>query len=102
MKLEITDRFGEYPTDVAHLFETINLKILAKAANVEKLDIGNGFLILSFHAVVEKHSEKVFQLIKNNPQKVKVRPNNKVQVVAKAKTPVEKINAAGALLKSLA
>jgi transcription-repair coupling factor (superfamily II helicase) len=54
MRQELTDRFGEYPEEVEHLFCLIELKILASSMRVTKVELVQSTLKLFFPPPEEK------------------------------------------------
>lgn len=46
---ELVDRFGPLPVEVTHLLAIIRLKILCKAAGIERVDAGAKGAVISFH-----------------------------------------------------
>src|SRR6187549_483198 len=46
---EMIDRFGPLPEEVQHLLKTISLKLLCRAACIEKIDAGEKAVVFSFH-----------------------------------------------------
>ncbi len=48
LRAELTDRFGEYPEEVEHLFRLIDMKIVAGAAGFTKVERSGGDVLLSF------------------------------------------------------
>jgi transcription-repair coupling factor (superfamily II helicase) len=76
--LEMIDRFGLMPDEVKNLLEVIKLRLLCKAANIEKLDKGPKGMLLSFHNNLPKNPEKLLSMSGRDPARVKIRPDQKV------------------------
>ncbi len=46
---ELVDRFGKMPVEAEFLLNTVALKLLCRAAGVDKIDAGEKALVFSFH-----------------------------------------------------
>jgi transcription-repair coupling factor (superfamily II helicase) len=54
MRLELKDRFGEYPEEVEHLFQQIELKVMAANLGFTKVEFEGDMLALHFPPPEEK------------------------------------------------
>ncbi|MGD1043834.1 MAG: transcription-repair coupling factor [Bacteroidota bacterium] len=54
MRAELKDRFGEYPEEVEHLFQQIELKVVAARIGFIKVELGGDVLALHFPPPEEK------------------------------------------------
>ena len=60
IKEEMSERFGEAPKEVEHLYNITELRIICKQLKIEKFDIGNKGLTIKFK---NNHFEKTDQLV---------------------------------------
>ena len=49
MRAELKDRFGLYPQETENLFLTLELKLLAKQAHIDRVDAGDKGATVSFY-----------------------------------------------------
>jgi len=56
MRNELRDRFGDYPEEVEHLFQLVELRLLASQANFQKLSLKDG----TFTLTLPKESDTSF------------------------------------------
>ena len=56
----MSERFGEAPKEVEHLYNITELRIICKQLKIEKFDIGNKGLTIKFK---NNHFEKTNQLV---------------------------------------
>jgi len=99
---EMIDRFGPLPDEVAHLFEIVFIKQLAKAAGVEKIDAGPKGGTIAFRNNSFAQPLKLVQFIAAHSGTMKVRPDQKVVVTRDWPTPDERLAGVKALLGQLA
>ena len=77
---ELVDRFGKMPVEAEFLLKTIALKLLCRAAAVEKIDAGEKALVISFRDNKFARPERLIAWIQKNSPLVKVRPDQRVLV----------------------
>jgi transcription-repair coupling factor (superfamily II helicase) len=77
---ELVDRFGKMPVEAEFLLKTIALKLLCRAAGVEKIDAGEKALVISFRDNKFARPERLIAWIQKNAPAVKVRPDQRVLV----------------------
>lgn len=75
---EIIDRFGKAPAEIDHLLKLTHIKVLARRANVEKVDAGPKGVVLSFRDNQFADPSGLVQLINSEGPQAKVRPDFKV------------------------
>ena len=80
MKEELIDRFGKLPSEVDNLLKTVEIKILCKQANVEKIDAGAKGVLIAFRNNVFGAPEKLMDLIARSFGAIKVRPDQKILI----------------------
>jgi transcription-repair coupling factor (superfamily II helicase) len=77
---ELVDRFGKLPAEADFLLQTISLKLLCRAAGVEKIDAGEKAVVFSFHDNKFARPDRLIAWIQKNSPLVKVRPDQRVLV----------------------
>jgi transcription-repair coupling factor (superfamily II helicase) len=99
---ELIDRFGALPDEVRHLFEIVEIKQLARAAGVEKIDAGPKGGTVSFRGNAFANPLKLIQFINKHSGTMKVRPDQKIVVTRDWATPDDRLKGAKALVSQLA
>ena len=99
---ELIDRFGPLPDEVRHLFEIVEIKQLARAAGVEKIDAGPKGGTVSFRGNAFANPLKLVEFISKHSGTIKVRPDQKIVVTRDWPTPDDRLKGAKALLGQLA
>lgn len=79
---ELVDRFGKIPHECENLLKVIELKIVCKQLNIEKIDAGTKGLVISFYKNQFAKPEALLAYI-NSPEtrklaEVKLRPDQKI------------------------
>jgi transcription-repair coupling factor (superfamily II helicase) len=77
---ELVDRFGKMPVEAEFLLNTVALKILCRAAGVERIDAGEKAVVLSFHENKFARPDRLIAWIQKNAPLVKLRPDHRVIV----------------------
>ncbi|MFN4014431.1 MAG: transcription-repair coupling factor [Reyranella sp.] len=77
---ELVDRFGRMPVEAEFLLSTVGLKLLCRAAQVEKIDAGEKAVVFSFHDNRFPRPERLVGWIQKNAPAVKLRPDHRVIV----------------------
>ena len=93
--IEMIDRFGEYPIEVAYLFEVIKLKLKAKKINVEKIDAGPKAITFAFRDNKALYPDQTLDFISKNQGFMRIRPDHKLLIVKEfidIKSKIEFIN----------
>ncbi len=70
-KSELLDRFGPLPAEASNLLMKIMLKALAIRAGVRRLDLTEGWLLLSFSEAHQKNPLGIIELISRENRKYK-------------------------------
>jgi len=93
LQKELIDRYGKMPAEVKNLLSKIVIKVLAKAAGLNRVDFGNDRLTVYCQTNYQKNPQallewslenpKKFQLIKDNGVIIMFDPNKGVRVQAK-------------------
>ena len=99
---ELVDRFGKMPAEAEFLLSTVALKLLCRAAGVEKIDAGEKAIVLSFHDNKFERPEKLIAWIQKNPPLVRLRPDHRVIVQRVWADDRERLSGVSALVGELA
>ena len=81
---ELIDRFGSLPDDVENLLKLVEIKQLCRQAGIERIDAGPKGAVLSFRQSTKIDIAKLVQYISNQPDNVKLRPEDQKLVYIKA------------------
>lgn len=81
LRAELIDRFGNYPKEVDNLLITIQLKILAKTAHIERLDAGPKGANISFYENTFPNPAGLIDYISSQMGTIKIRPDQKIIVM---------------------
>jgi transcription-repair coupling factor (superfamily II helicase) len=68
------------PVEAEFLLSTVGLKLLCRAARVEKIDAGEKAVVFSFHQNKFPRPERLVGWIQKNAPAVKLRPDHRVIV----------------------
>lgn len=78
---ELIDRFGPLPREVQNLLSTVEIKIMCKAAGIEKLDAGPNGGVISFRNNKFAAPDKLIAFIQHGAGTLKIRPDMKLVAV---------------------
>jgi transcription-repair coupling factor (superfamily II helicase) len=78
---ELRDRYGLLPEPAANLFEIMSVKIIAKKAQVARIDAGKTMVQITFAEGAKIPPERVMLLLKKNKGKIKLVPEYTLQLV---------------------
>ena len=81
MRAELIDRFGQYPVETDNLFISLELKILAKQANIERIDAGEKGATVSFFNNTFPNPAGLIKYIQEQLGTMKLRPDQKLIVM---------------------
>lgn len=98
---ELVDRFGRMPDEVEHLITTLNLKLLCRKANIERIDAGTKGAVISFRNNYFAKPEALLRYIERNPRRLKLRPDQKLVFTSEWQDINEKISFIKKLLGEL-
>ncbi len=99
---ELIDRFGPLPPEVANLLEVVAIKILCRAAGVERIEAGAKGAVVSFRGNVFANPAGLVRHLTANPSAVRVRPDQKLVFAGDWATPAERLKGAQTALGRLA
>ena len=80
MREELVDRFGKLPDEVDNLLKTVEIKLICKRANIDKIDAGAKGILLAFRNNTFAAPEKLLDLIARSFGAIKLRPDQKLFV----------------------
>ncbi|TCT00995.1 transcription-repair coupling factor [Aquabacter spiritensis] len=99
---EIVDRFGPAPEEVEHLLRLAQIKALARAANVGKVDAGPKGVVLTFRDNQFTDPAGLVAMIHSEGPQAKVRPDFKVVFLREWPNAEARLRGTLAVLKRLA
>jgi transcription-repair coupling factor (superfamily II helicase) len=99
---ELVDRFGQMPVEAEFLLNTVALKLLCRAAQVEKIDAGEKAVVFSFHDNKFARPDRLIGWIQKNAPLVKVRPDQRVIVQRVWKDERQRLSGVTSIVSSLA
>lgn len=80
MRAEMSDRFGPPPEEAANLLFKILLRILARRAGVERLDVTDQRLVVQFAEGRPAVPEAVLEFVQQNPQSCELLPGGGIRI----------------------
>ena len=98
---ELEDRFGRMPLPVENLLFTLSMKLLARRANVEKLDVGPKGVVLKFKDDRFAEPMKLLGWVEKNKKIITHRDDQRLVYKRKLETDDEKRVGVERLLKTL-
>jgi len=99
---ELVDRFGRMPVEAEFLLNTVALKLLCRAAQVEKIDAGEKAVVFTFHDNKFARPDRLIGWIQKNAPLVKVRPDQRVIVQRVWKDERQRLSGVTSIVSSLA
>ncbi len=81
MTSELVDRFGKIPNPVINLLKIVEVKQLCKSLNIERIDAGDKGFLISFKNNKVNDVDKLIAVSTQSFGKIKLRPDQKVQVI---------------------
>ncbi len=78
---ELNDRFGPIPDEVLSLLTIAEIRIICKKLNISSLKEKNGAVTIQFARVSSLNIDKVLRLIKENPGRIKLVPDNPSEMI---------------------
>ncbi len=77
---DLRDRYGEMPEPAVNLLEIMKIKIIAKRANVARIDSGKDVVNIVFAEGAVVSPDKVMALLKKNKGKIRLIPEHTLQL----------------------
>src|SRR5438067_2427220 len=99
---KLVDRFGKMPAEAEFMLSTVALKLLCRAAGVEKIDAGEKAIVLSFHDNKFERPERLIAWIQKNAPLVRLRPDHRVIVQRVWTDDRQRLSGVSALVAGLA
>jgi transcription-repair coupling factor (superfamily II helicase) len=99
---ELMDRFGPLPEPAKILIDKIMLKVMCKGLGIERLDLGDQKLVLSFTKDCCVNPERITDLIEKAPRRFRLTPDSILEVSMPSDRGVEPLEAAKKVLQDLA
>ena len=78
IKDDIQNQYGKLPEAINHLIQITNLRILCKALNIEKVDLGSKGMNIKFRNNQFSKTSELIKLISNNANKLKMRSDQSI------------------------
>lgn len=91
LRAELTDRFGPYPIEVENLLQTIELKIMAKTVNIERLEAGPRGASISFRNNTFPNPAGLIAYIESQLGTIRIRPDQKLVVMRPWTKPTDRL-----------
>ena len=99
---ELIDRFGPLPPEVDNLLEVMTLKQLCRQARVERVDAGPKGAVVGFRENRFDRPEKLLEMVQRKGGTIKVRPDQKLVLVAAWDEPRQRVKGVLRLVRDLA
>jgi transcription-repair coupling factor (superfamily II helicase) len=99
---EMIDRFGALPDEVEHLLKIVYVKILCRAANVEKVEAGPKGVVIAFRGNVFANPAGLLAWISGEGDDARVRPDQKVVVMRDWETAEQRLKGTAVVLAEFA
>tara|TARA_B100001540_G_scaffold230708_1_gene204870 strand:- start:500 stop:880 length:381 start_codon:yes stop_codon:yes gene_type:complete len=97
----LEDRFGKFPELFNNLFKIIEIKILCKKLNIEKIDNSPEGFVFKLRNIEMSYIDNLISLAKNNTKRIKLLPNSKLIYISKKYDNFEKVPELKNFLESL-
>ncbi|MBE6458298.1 MAG: transcription-repair coupling factor [Alphaproteobacteria bacterium] len=78
MREELIDRFGALPEEVDNLLKTVEIKLMCKVANIDKVDAGAKGILISLRNNTFAKPDKLIEFIATQFGAIKIRPDQKL------------------------
>ena len=98
---DLKDRYGKLPESFENLFKIIEIKILSKKNCIKRIDDCHEGYVLEFKENEINYIDKLIELAKLHPKKIKLLPKSKMMYVTIVKNKLEKISELKKFLKLL-
>ena len=98
---ELVDRFGEFPEEVNHLLDVMEIKGLCRQAGVAQVDAGPKGAVIGFHKNEFANPEGLVALVQASRGRVKVQPDQRLVFKGEWDLPAERLKGVRALVAEL-
>ncbi len=99
---EMVDRFGKMPPEAEFLLNTVALKVLCRAAGVDRIDAGEKAVVLSLHDNKFAKPDKLIAWLQKNAPLVRLRPDHRVIVQRAWNDERQRLSGVTSIVSSLA
>jgi transcription-repair coupling factor (superfamily II helicase) len=99
---ELQDRFGPLPPPTGHLLEVVELKMLARALGIEKLEAADSKLLLTFAASTPVTPDRLVKLLTDAKGRIKLKSASTLEAVIPGRDWTTMNHAIQGLLRQLA
>jgi transcription-repair coupling factor (superfamily II helicase) len=99
---ELIDRFGDLPVEVENLLDIVNIKVLCRKANIEKVDAGPKGATVALRNNTFPNPGGLIDFIAKSSGATKLRPDQKIVFIRPWETPQERIKGLQSLLTQIA
>jgi transcription-repair coupling factor (superfamily II helicase) len=99
---ELIDRFGPLPPEVENLLDVVNIKVLCRIANVEKVDAGPKGAVVSLRNNEFPNPGGLVDFIGRQVGTVKLRPDHKLVFIRPWETPSARVKGLQTMLTEMA
>jgi transcription-repair coupling factor (superfamily II helicase) len=99
---ELIDRFGPLPPEVENLLDVVNIKVLCRIANVEKIDAGPKGAVVSLRNNEFPNPGGLVDFIGKQAGTVKLRPDHKLVFIRPWDTPSARVKGLQTMLTAMA
>lgn len=101
LEVEMLDRYGPMPESFQNLLSIIDLKVLCKKAHVDKVDLGQKGVVISFYKNAFPQPEKLIRYIQEHHGIIRLRQDHKLVVLSQWSTQEEKMKGLRNILAQL-
>ena len=99
---ELVDRFGEFPDEVKHLLDVMEIKGLCRAASVAKVDAGPKGAVITLHKNEFANPEGLIAFVQASRGALKVQPDQRLVWRADWDLPEARLKGVRALIQQFA
>jgi len=99
---ELRDRFGPLPEPARVLMDKIMLKVICKKIGIQRLDLADQRLVLSFSQVCPLSPEKITCLMQRDPRRFRLTPDGVLKVSMPSGQSADPLEATKKILQDLA
>ncbi|MBX9697763.1 MAG: transcription-repair coupling factor, partial [Alphaproteobacteria bacterium] len=101
LHVELLDRYGQIPETFLNLLSIIDLKVLSKKAHVDKVDMGQKGVIISFYKNLFPRPEKLIHHIQSHHGIMRLRQDHRLVVITHWLTHEDKMKGLRQILSEL-
>lgn len=102
LRAELVDRFGPYPVQVDNLLNTVELKLLAKKANIERIDAGPKGASIAFYKNTFPNPAALIEYMSRQLGTMKIRPDQKLIVMRPWDKPTDRLAGVKKIIQKIA